>query len=83
MPELRWSAKDGDSGATQARKGQAPGPVVRSRRAERPIELDVRTSMLEAVARTGETKLRLHDLYEKVREPLVVHRFLRGLFDDP
>ncbi len=75
-PELRWSADDGASGANGARKGQAPGPVARSRRTERPGELDVRSSVLEAVAQTGQPKPRLEDLYEKVREPLVGARFL-------
>jgi magnesium chelatase subunit D len=76
MPELRWSADDGASGATEARKGQAPGSVVRARKTERPVELDVRTSVLESVAQTGQPKPRLQDLYEKVREPLVGARFL-------
>jgi magnesium chelatase subunit D len=76
VPELRWSADDGASGASAARKGLAPGPVVRARRTERPDELDVRASVLEAVAQTGQPTPRLQDLYEKVREPLVGARFL-------
>jgi len=76
MPELRWNADDGVSGENGARKGLAPGPVVRSRRTERPAELDLRTSVLEAVVQTGRPKPRLQDLYEKVREPLVGARFL-------
>jgi magnesium chelatase subunit D len=75
-PALRWSVDDGASGANGARKGLAPGPVVRARRAERPGELDVRASVLEAIAQTGQPKPRLQDLYEKVREPLVGARFL-------
>jgi magnesium chelatase subunit D len=76
VPELRWSADDGTSGASAARKGLAPGPIVRARRTERPDELDVRASVLEAVAQTGQPTPRLQDLYEKVREPLVGARFL-------
>jgi magnesium chelatase subunit D len=75
-PELRWTANGGRSGATGARKGSAPGPVVRSRKSESPAELDSRSSVLEAVARTGRPNPRLQDLYEKVREPLVGSRFL-------
>ncbi|WP_158943886.1 AAA family ATPase [Granulicella sp. S190] len=75
-PELRWTVEDGRSGANEARKGQAPGPVVRSRRSEQPMELDSRASVLEAVARTGQPRPRLQDLYEKVREPLVGSRYL-------
>lgn len=74
--ELRWSPDDGVGGANGARKGLAPGPVVRARKTERPEELDVRASVLEAVVQTGRPKLRLQDLYEKVREPLVGARFL-------
>jgi magnesium chelatase subunit D len=75
-PELRWIVDDGASGATEARKGQAPGPVVRSRRSERPGELDLRSSVLESLAQTGQVTPRVQDLYEKVREPLVGSRFL-------
>ena len=74
--ELRWSPDDGVGGANGARKGLAPGPVVRARKTERPEELDVRASVLEAVVQTGRPKPRLQDLYEKVREPLVGARFL-------
>jgi magnesium chelatase subunit D len=75
-PELRWAANGDRSGAMGARKGPAPGPVVRSRKSESPAELDSRSSVLEAVARTGRPNPRLEDLYEKVREPLVGSRFL-------
>jgi magnesium chelatase subunit D len=75
-PELRWTVDDGDSGGTEARKGKAPGPVVRSRKSEQPVEIDARSSVLEAVVRTGQATPRLQDLYEKVREPLVGSRFL-------
>jgi len=76
VPELRWSPDDGASGATAGRRGLARGPVVRTRRSDRPDELDVRASVLEAVAQTGQPKPRLQDLYEKVREPSVGARFL-------
>jgi magnesium chelatase subunit D len=75
-PELRWNVDDGRSGATAARNGAAPGPVVRARKSEQPGELDLRSSMLEAVAQTGESRPRIQDLYEKIREPLVGSRFL-------
>jgi magnesium chelatase subunit D len=75
-PELRWTVDDGESGATEARKGKAPGPVVRSRRSEQPSELDSRSSVLESLVRTGQATPRLQDLYERVREPLVGSRFL-------
>jgi magnesium chelatase subunit D len=76
VPELRWAAEDGRSGATEARNGQAPGSVVKSRKAESPKEVDLRASVLESLAQTGQATPRLQDLYEKVREPLVGSRFL-------
>ena len=75
-PELRWMADDGRSGATAARRGQAPGPVTRVRKSEVPAELDLRSSVRSALTETGQSKLRVQDLYEKVREPLVGSRFL-------
>jgi magnesium chelatase subunit D len=75
-PELRWTVDNGESGAAEARKGKAPGPVVRSRKSEQPAELDPRSSVLESVVRTGQATPRLQDLYERVREPLVGSRFL-------
>ncbi|WP_433971619.1 VWA domain-containing protein [Tunturiibacter lichenicola] len=75
-PELRWMVDDGRSGATAARRGQAPGPAIRVRKSEVPAELDVRSSVRSALTETGQSKLRVQDLYEKVREPLVGSRFL-------
>ena len=75
-PELRWTVDEGRSGATEARTGQAPGPVVRIRKNEQPTELDSRYSILTSVAQTGAPNPRIQDLYEKVREPLVGSRFL-------
>jgi magnesium chelatase subunit D len=75
-PELRWLADDGRSGATAARSGNAPGPVTRTRKSELPVELDLRSSVRAAVAGTGQSRPRIQDLYEKVREPLVGSRFL-------
>jgi magnesium chelatase subunit D len=76
VPQLRWTVEDGKSGATEARRGLAPGPIVGSRRTESPKEIDLRPSVLEAITQTGQSKPRLQDIYEKVREPLVGSRFL-------
>jgi magnesium chelatase subunit D len=38
--------------------------------------LDLRASVMESIAQTGQAVPRLQDLYEKVREPLVGSRFL-------
>ena len=75
-PELRRIIEGEKSGAAETRRGQAPGPVVRSRRSEHPQELDLRSSMLEAMTQTGQAKPRMQDLYEKMRMPLAGSRFL-------
>ncbi len=75
-PELRWMADDGRSGATAAKRGQAPGPFTRARKSELPVELDLRSSVRSAIAGTGQSTPRIEDLYEKIREPLVGSRFL-------
>jgi len=49
---------------------------VRTRKNEQPAELDSRYSILTSVVQTGAPNLRIQDLYEKVREPLVGSRFL-------
>jgi magnesium chelatase subunit D len=75
-PELWWTVDGGRGGATAAKRGQAPGPVTRARKSELPAELDLRSSVRAAIAGTGQSKPRIEDLYEKVREPVVGSRFL-------
>ncbi len=50
--------------------------MTRARKNEQPAELDVRSSVREALTQTGQIRPRIQDLYEKVREPLVGSRFL-------
>jgi magnesium chelatase subunit D len=63
-------------GGSQATRIGDPGPVVRSRRTENPIELDLRATLNQAVLETGAMQPRLSDLHEKVRTPKTGTRYL-------
>jgi len=56
--------------------GPAVGPIVASRRSDTPRELDLRPSLLHAVTHTGQARLRVGDLHERVRVPLASTRFI-------
>ena len=56
--------------------GPSTGPVVRSRQADEPRELDVRTSVVHALARGGSVLLEVADLHERVRAPRSATRFI-------
>jgi magnesium chelatase subunit D len=75
-PSLSRVAEHREPGTVASQKGQAPGQVIRARKAEQPQEFDVRTSVVEAVSQRGKAELRSEDLYEKVRKPLSGSRFL-------
>jgi len=76
MPFLSRVSEPGEPGVVASKKGEAPGQVIRTRRADQPQELDVRSSVVEAVSQRGKASLRSEDLYEKVRKPLSGSRFL-------
>jgi magnesium chelatase subunit D len=76
MPSLSRIAVHPEPRAVASKKGQAPGEVIRTRKTEEPQELDVRSSVVEAVSQRGEAALRSGDLHEKVRRPLSGSRFL-------
>ena len=63
-------------GASAAARMSDPGPVVRSRRTENPVEIDLRTTLNHALLETGDTRLRMSDLHEKVRAPRSGIRYL-------
>jgi magnesium chelatase subunit D len=75
-PELRRRTEPGSGQTTPARKADAPGPVIGTRRTERPKELDVRPSVLDALVRTGHTQPAVEHLHEKRRDPLAGSRYL-------
>jgi magnesium chelatase subunit D len=75
-PELRWRAEHGSGQARGAQKASAPGPVIGTRRSEEPTELDLRPSILDALALTGTTRLGAEHLHEKRREPQGRSRYL-------
>jgi magnesium chelatase subunit D len=53
-----------------------PGAVVRSRRSESPVELDLRATLHHAVMETGRAQPRVEDLHERVRKPSSGMRYL-------
>jgi magnesium chelatase subunit D len=54
----------------------ARGPVIAVRNNDRPVELELRTSVMSALASTGQTIPRREDLQERLREPKAKNRFL-------
>jgi len=76
MPSLSQTSEHSKLGIVASKQGEASGPVIRIRKAEQPRELDVRSSVVEAVSQRGKASLRPEDLYEKVRKPLSGSRFL-------
>ena len=75
-PALRWQVESGRSGATRARQTSSPGPVIGTKRVEDPKELDVRPSILDALARTGQPQIGIDHLHEKRRDPIAGSRYL-------
>jgi magnesium chelatase subunit D len=52
------------------------GPVLRARASETPLDVDARTTITHALARTGSPLPGREDLHEKVRLPIAGTRFL-------
>jgi magnesium chelatase subunit D len=52
------------------------GPVVGTRRAESPVELDVRATLNHVMLETGQLQVRVTDLHERVRKPKSGTRYL-------
>jgi magnesium chelatase subunit D len=52
------------------------GPVVGTRLADSPIELDIRATLNHAVLETGQLHVRVADLHERVRKPKSHTRYL-------
>jgi magnesium chelatase subunit D len=75
-PRLTLDHSGGRAGKTSGESGPPVGPVVTTRRSEKPGELDVRQSLLHAVTHTGAARLTAEDLYERVRAPSVSTRFI-------
>lgn len=64
------------AGSADARGGLRVGPAIGSRAAENPGELDLRQSVVHAVARSGTAALGTQDLHERVRAPRASTRFI-------
>ena len=52
------------------------GPVVGARRAESPVELDIRATLNHALLETGQLRARAADLHERIRKPRSHTRYL-------
>jgi len=75
-PRLVLDRSSAGAGTSSGSEGPRLGPVVGTRRTETPTELDVRASVVQAVARTGTTSLLPSDLHERVRQPRNATRFI-------
>lgn len=75
-PRLVVDRPSTSPGSSSERGGPRLGPVVATRRTETPSELDVRASVVQAVARTGTAALTPADLHERVRRPRPATRFI-------
>jgi len=64
------------AGAADAREGPRVGAVIGCRPAEQPRELDVRSSIVQAIAREGSLALERPDLRERVRASQRATRFI-------
>ncbi len=73
QPTVESAAPRGTSAAVL---NGSPGPVVGTRRAESPVELDVRATLTRAVLETGQFQVRSTDLHERVRKPKSGTRYL-------
>jgi magnesium chelatase subunit D len=63
-------------GAGQASAGPRVGPAVGARQTEAPAELDVRSSVVHAISRSGTAAVEAADLHERVRLPRSATRFV-------
>ena len=74
-PALRWSA-EGNRPSPQGHEDGSKGAVIRTRKTEHPQELDIRTSVMESYAYTGQARPSVEHLHEKVRQPLGGARYI-------
>jgi magnesium chelatase subunit D len=63
-------------GSSQSTAADNRGPVIGTRRTERPTELDLRATLNHTVLETGAVQPRLSDLHERVRKPKAGIRYL-------
>jgi len=75
-PRVMVETESMRAGAADARDGLRVGTVVGSRPAEQPRELDLRASVVQAIARGGSATLERQDLHERVRAPQGATRFI-------
>jgi magnesium chelatase subunit D len=64
------------AGRSDAAGGVAAGPVITARRSDEPREVDLRASVVHAVARGGTARIESRDLHEAIRAPRSSTRFI-------
>ncbi len=75
-PRLVIETAGANAAGAGAGHGPALGQAVRSRQSDTPRELDVRTSVVHALARGSATLLDVQDLHERIRAPHTSTRFI-------
>ena len=63
-------------GVSSSTPANDPGPVVRTRQTNSPVELDLRATLNHAMLETGTLQPRVSDLHERVRKPRTGTRYL-------
>ena len=72
---VRFSAVATGGGSSSANNCDC-GPIMGNRRADFPVELDLRATLSHALRETGDLRPRVEDLHERVREPRSGTRYL-------
>ena len=72
---VRFSAVATGGGSSSANSCDC-GPIVGNRRADFPVELDLRATLSHTLRETGDLRPRVEDLHERVREPRSGTRYL-------
>ncbi len=72
---IQFSAGLTENGSSSANIRDC-GPIIGNRQADFPVELDLRATLSHALRETGDLRLRVEDLHERVREPRAGTRYL-------
>jgi magnesium chelatase subunit D len=77
MPKLAVREGDGvERGTGASAAGDRRGPVIGARLSSAPGELDLRRTMIHAVARPGPLSIQSEDVHEKIRAPQSKRRYV-------
>ena len=75
-PRLVVESSSAHAGSGDARGGLTVGPAIGSRQSDEPRELDLRSSVVHAITRSGTAMLESRDLHEPIRAPRSTTRFI-------